>query len=62
MKVEFYVVENLTDVWTLAGEQGEGLAVCYTADIEPKVDFNPENYKADFPLVYLSPDKKVPRF
>ena len=59
MKIEFYVVENLTDVWTLAGEQGEGLAVCHTADVEPKVDFNPENYKADFPLVYLSPDKKV---
>jgi len=59
MKVEFYVVENLADVWTLAGEQGEGLAVCHTLDVEPKVDFDPENYKADFPLVYLSPDKKV---
>jgi hypothetical protein len=59
MKVEFYVVENLADVWTLAGEQGEGLAVCHTVDVEPKVDFDPENYKADFPVVHLSPDKKV---
>jgi hypothetical protein len=59
MKVEFYVIENLKDVWTLAGEQGEGLAVCHTLDVEPKVEFNPENYKGDFPLVFFSPDKKV---
>jgi len=59
MNVEFYVIKNLTDVWTFAAQKGEGLIVCHTEDVEPKVNFNPENYRGNSQLLFLSPDKKV---
>ena len=59
MKVEFYTINKLEDVWVNSWNQRDGIAVFSTVDVDLKTSFDPELYYKPDTLMYLTANKNL---